>query len=134
MTAYEVITLADELAPNVFSNAVKLFELNRLERRIWVDILGQEPEDLTPISAANLEDASGESGVLTLEERYRDVYVFWMISMYYYHMGEYEEFANKKAAFDEAWKRFERDVCEAWHQGTGRPEYLPVDYAAEGAY
>lgn len=230
MTACEVITLADELAPNVFSNKIKLFELNRLERRIRVDILGQDPATVTAITEEDLEepadsgslasvigrdddsgrddgtiengsgDAGGSggsggsgggdeienpgtgqetgdgdpgyegsggsgsgtedpspagegsgddagddpgtegetggdagredgddegddenepAGTLALEERYRDVYVFWLISMYYYHMGEYEEYQNKKAMFDDVWVRFERDVCISIDRATG---------------
>ena len=205
MTVYEVIALADELAPNVFSNTVKLFELNRLEQRIRVDILKQDPADVTPFDASVLtapaeilgsitegriddptpggggdgeitdptnppitdegddpgtggdsggsgsgsEGGTGESGsgdesgsgsgsgsgsdseggdasedetpagTLALEERYRDVYVCWMVAMYYWHMGEYEEYQNKKAMFDAAWTRFERDVCIALDRAGG---------------
>ncbi len=222
MTAYEVVTLADELAPNVFSNTVKLFELNRLEQRIRVDILKEDPADVTPFTAEDLtapasvlgswesgqiddptpggggnagggegggdgeitdptnppitgegddpgtggdsggtgsgddsgsgsddsggtgsgsddsgsgdESGSGSgadseggddsedetpAGTLALEERYRDVYVFWMVSMYYYHMGEYEEYQNKKAMFEAVWTRFERDVCTALDRAGG---------------
>ena len=211
MLAKEVIELADELAPNVFSTEVKLFELNRLEQRIRVDILLENPNDVAPITADDLTAATeqtdmttltvgdGESstnpggdaiiddpqpddpisdnpaepftpggndpgngnpadpvtpggndpgngeqeddatnsgsgadaedtptpGTLALEERYRDVYLFWMISMYYYHMGEYEEYQNKKIMFETAWQRFVRDVCDAFHVGTGGPEYDP---------
>ena len=194
MLAKEVIELADELAPNVFSTEVKLFELNRLEQRIRVDILLENPNDVAPITADDLTAATeqtdmttltvgdGESstnsgdaiitdpqpddpisddpadpvtpggndpgngeqeddatnsgsgadaedtptpGTLALEERYRDVYLFWMISMYYYHMGEYEEYQNKKLMFETAWQRFVRDVCDAFHVGTGGPEYNP---------
>lgn len=180
MTAYEVITRADELAPNVFSDAVKAEELDRLEQRIRVDILGQDPaltphitaEDLTPaqengalldLSQRDDEDPGGDeienpgtgqetgegdppgegsgsgtgddsgsgtgddpgdedeepAGTLALDLRYRDVYVFWMISMYYYHMGEYEEYQNKKAMFEAAWIRFERDVCIGLDKAAG---------------
>ncbi len=217
MTAYEVIALADELAPNVFSNTIKLFELNRLEQRIRVDILKQDPAEVTPFTAEDLtapasvlgslesgriddptpgggggdgeitdptnppitgegddpgtggdsggsgsgsddsgsgsddsgsgtEGGTGESGsgsddsgdtgsgsggsgnesgdetpagTLALEERYRDVYVCWMVAMYYWHMGEYEEYQNKKAMFDAAWTRFERDVCIALDRAGG---------------
>ena len=204
MTVHEIITLADELAPNVFSDAVKIFEINRLEARIRVDILGEDPADVTPfdesvlaadttslsIGSGRIDDpdpggddngggweitdptnppSTGEGddptpgwdsgggtedpdptggddsggtedpeptggddsggtdgeepepipGTLALGERYRDVYLYWMISMYYYHMGEYEEYQNKKAMFEAAWIRFERDVCIALDRAGG---------------
>ena len=68
------------------------------------------------------QEESGETqepGQLVLAERYRDVYLFWMKAMYYWHMGEYETYQNEKAMFDEAWARLELDVCFERHMGTG---------------
>lgn len=116
MTVTELVGLADELVPNVFSDRVKLFELNRLEKRVRVDILEEGADCVVPIE--EIDDTE-----LTLDSTYQDVYLCWMKSMYYWHMGEYELYENEKAMFEEAWERFVRDVCYARHQGTGGSEY-----------
>lgn len=113
MTAKELIDLADELAPNPFSATVKLREVNQIEHRVWLDALLEDPEDLSTIAAADIATAR-----LALTDPYTDVYLLWMISRYYYHMGEYEEYENKKAAFEEAWNTLQRDLCLAFHKGT----------------
>lgn len=118
MTVAALIDLADELVPNVFSAGVKLFEYNRLEQRIRVDILGEDPDDVETVSEADMDTAA-----LTLADRYQDVYLYWMKSMYYWHMGEAEAYENEKAMFDAAWLRWERDVCDEFHQGSGATEY-----------
>lgn len=125
MKASAIITMADELCPNVFSTAVKVMELNRIENRVRLDVLLQDPEDVDQIAAAALTTTD-----MALGDNYQDVYVLWMICMYYYHMGEYEEYQNKKAMFEGAWTRLNRDECYRHHEGTGGPEYPRIRYAA----
>ena len=118
MTAGALIAMADELAPNAFSQSVKVMELNRIENRVRLDVLLQDPDEVEPIRAEELNTTS-----LVLGENYRDVYLFWMKATYYFHMGEYDTYQNEKAMFEAAWLRLCRDECEAHHQGTGYSEY-----------
>ena len=119
MTANAVITLADEIAPNAFSNAVKLLELNRIENRVRLDVLLEDPDDVEQIESTELATHD-----MSLPESHCDVYVQYLASMYYWRMGEYELYQNEKAMFEEAWTRLCRDVCYECHQGTGGPEYV----------
>ena len=112
MTVAELMALADELAANALSMDVKLFELNRLEQRIRVDTLGQDSEELTPYTQ---EEPEAE---LYLEERYRDVYLYWITSMIFFHQREMEDYENQRAMFEAAWSRFERDCCIALDRAT----------------
>lgn len=117
MKVSELIALADGLAANPFDTTVKLFEFNRLEARIRVDVLKEDPDDVEPVTAADAATTD-----LTLADRYHDVYLFWMKSMFYWHMGEHELYQNEKAMFDAAWTRWERDVCNQLHRGSCAPE------------
>ena len=118
MKASEAIAAADELVPNPFSEAQKLRWLNQIEFRVRVDAMLEDPETVTPISEQEEDTAD-----LTLEDRYQEVYISWMKSMYYWHMGEYDVYQNEKAMFEAEWLRFERDLCEALHVGTGGSEH-----------
>lgn len=118
MKASEAIAAADALVPNPFSDAQKLRWMNQIEYRVRVDAKLEDPADVDPILA---EDVSTTD--LTLEDRYQEVYISWMKSMYYWHMGEYDVYQNEKAMFEAEWLRFERDLCEALHVGTGGPEH-----------
>ena len=105
MTVAELMALADELAANALSMDVKLFELNRLEQRISVDVLGLDQAELTPYTQ---EEPEAE---LTLEDRFQDVYLYWLTSMIFFHQREMEDYENQRAMFEEAWTRFEREAC-----------------------
>ena len=112
MTVAELMALADALATNALPMDIKLFELNRLEQRIRVDTLGQDPEELAPYPQ---EEPEAE---LYLEERYRDVYLYWITSMIFFHQREMEDYENQRAMFETAWSRFERDCCIALDRST----------------
>lgn len=108
MTVRELFEMADELATNALPARTKLFEYNRLEKRIRVDILGEDPQ-----TAADVTEDNIGSAVPVLPERYHDVYLFWMASMIFFHQGETEAYENERQMFEAAWIRFERDVCIA---------------------
>lgn len=118
MKANEAIATADTLCPNPFSTAQKLRELNQIEYRIRVDVLGEDPEEVLPITEEELDTTE-----LTLEDRYTDVYVCWLKSRYYWLMGEYDVYQNEKAMFEAEWNRWAADVCQTMYEGSCGGEY-----------
>lgn len=113
MKASEAIAAADQLCANPFSQSVKLRELNAIEQRIRIDVLGEDPEDVTPISSYTVDTA-----YLTLDDRYGEVYISWLKTRYYWLMGEYDVYQNEKAGFEAEWNRWYADVCNELHTGS----------------
>ena len=118
MKAAEAISAADELCPNPFSEEQKLRELNRIECRIRVDILGEDPAEVLPIEQESIAESS-----LTLEDRYSDIYICWLKAKYYWLMGEYDIYQNEKAMFEAEWRRWVADVANEQYTGSCGKEY-----------
>lgn len=119
MKASEAIAAADELVANPFSTAIKIRELNNIEQRIRIDVLGEYPDDVSPISAHTVNTA-----YLRLDDRYAEVYISWLKTRYYWLMGEYDIYQNEKAMFEAEWNRWYADVCNEMYTGSGASEYI----------
>lgn len=113
MKASEAIEAADQLCANPFSQSVKIRELNAIEQRIRIDVLGEYPDDVSPISSQNMN-----TEYLTLDDRYGEVYISWLKTRYYWLMGEYDIYQNEKAMFEAEWNRWYADVCNEAHRGS----------------
>jgi protein tyrosine/serine phosphatase len=112
MTVLELIEMADEIATNALPVAAKLFEYNRLARRI-ADTL-----DISPNEVRTATEGTMGTAELLLDERYLDVYLYWMTAMLCFRQGEIELYEPQRQMFEEAWGRFERDVCMDIDRGT----------------
>lgn len=119
VTVREILDMADELASNALPLRTKIFEFNRLEQRIRCDVLGEDPNEAELLTEETLPAAAP-----VLPSRYRDVYLYWMAAMIYFHQGESEAYENERQMFEAAWLRFERDVCIAIDGGESAASSL----------
>lgn len=114
MTAGALITLMNELVPNVFSDDVKMDLINEIEAKIQMQVFLQDAKDVELIATADKATA-----VLCLPDARKSLYVAWMRAKLYWYMGEYDVYQNEKAMFEAEWDELVRDECEREHRGTG---------------
>lgn len=97
MTVMEAISQTDRLRPNQYPSEEKMRWLDRLEKRIWKDILlrydaqAQEPEIL---------DYSDPDRELTAEAPYDEMYIHWLCAQMALFEEEFESFNAENAVFE----------------------------------
>lgn len=95
------------------SDRVMLYLINQIEARVQKELLLQTDG----IRQYDTDDIRNETELL-LDETDSGVYLFYAVSMLYFRRGEYEDYQNQKAMFDDAWKRLERRLALQNHGGT----------------
>ena len=106
MTADEIIIGADKVRPNIISEDTKLHWVNVLEKRIFEHMTQFGECDVTP-----------DTQSLLLDESYKDLYVYYVVSMIDLTNQDIAMYNNSCAFFNE--------VFSAW-QKKWRREHTPL--------
>lgn len=115
MIIAEIIERADTLRPNPFAAEEKIRWLSELDGKIAVDVFDDEE-----FSGYDISDS--ESRELILEDRYSDVYLFYLCAMIDFFSRDYGEYNNSIALFNSAYEK----MAKTKHRkkiGGGKGDY-----------
>jgi hypothetical protein len=116
MTIAQAISLADELAPNAYSTAVKLQWLNHIEGRLALEVFLMAPaeaEETYHYTAADLDKE------LLVGTPYDDLYTWYLRSQIDLAHAEYDKAQNDTAMFNAAWTEFVCWFCQRYDPVQG---------------
>lgn len=112
MRLRELIAEVDALRPgNAFSEAAKTTWVNEVEGKVFTDIWMLSPSDVVEYSWE--EDQEAE---LAVSKPYYKLYRYWLIAMMDMANGEYRNYADSHALFNEAWEEY-----AGWYGYTVNP-------------
>ena len=112
MRLRELIAEVDALRPgNAFSEAAKTTWVNEVEGKVFTDIWMLSPSDVVEYSWE--EDQEAE---LAVNKPYYKLYRYWLIAMMDMANGEYRNYADSHALFNEAWEEY-----AGWYGYTVNP-------------
>lgn len=111
MTIKEAIDWADALRPNKLAAALKYKWFSDLDGRIQTEVWGLDPEDTGPYTASTDEETE-----LLVPSPYDGIYVTYLCSMIDWGNGQYSDYNNGKAAYNDAFTQY-----AAWY----RRRHLP---------
>lgn len=103
MTAMEAIAQADRLRPNQYPPVDKMRWLERLEKRIWKEILRHYDADAPEPTGILETDADVE---LTADDPYDEMYIHWLCAQMSLYEEEYESFNAENAVFESVYGQF----------------------------
>lgn len=75
--------------------------LSELEGRVAVELLGESPEEVTPLTAATPTDTE-----LSVPHPYDRLYPLYLVAMSDLMMGDVARYANTAALFNEAYRGY----------------------------
>lgn len=103
------------MKPNAFSAELKLQWLNELEGKIATEIMLMAPPALQSLRL-RAEDTP------MVDPPYDSIYRSWLVARIDQANGEYEEYGNSYAIFDNEWRRFLRWFCQRYDPVQGYKE------------
>lgn len=117
MTIREAIAMADEMKPNAFSTATKVFWLSRLDGTIAAELMlmAQGEQENFKYSADNLDQE------LLVNPPYDDLYLYWLEAQIDYQNGEYDKYDNTMQRYNKRLSAFCKWFRDYWDpvQGYG---------------
>ena len=102
MTLMEAINEADRLKPNAYSTEDKLRWLERLDRRIWREILQTHEGEAGSFPSYGPGDAQAS---LLAQPPYDEMAVHWLCAQIDYYNGELDSFNASNAMFEALYDR-----------------------------
>ena len=96
MTLSEVISFADSVKPNAFTNAQKTLWISEAEGMVQSDVLLMAPQEITVYDY----DEDGDTELLVLPP-YDKLYRSYLIAMIDFYNGEYDNYQNTMTLFNE---------------------------------
>lgn len=97
--AMDILTQADLLAPNQYSQEQKLSWLGELEGRIHLDVHLDTPEQLQQVWQS-------WPGTLTVGWPHSDVYLHWLLAKIHQADGELELYQNRMESFNTSYQNY----------------------------
>ena len=103
MTIREILTQADTLRPNAYTDGEKIHWLNTLEGRIYTEIY-RRAEDFT---GEYLPFKEGEEErELSVEAPYTDLYLFYLMAMIDFFNGDVARYNDTMVLYNQAWEDY----------------------------
>ena len=106
MTINEAITMADEMKPNMMSNAVKVRFLNEIEGKVHAEVIMKHvhsPEEADP----PIYDVNTDQGTqMLVPAPYDMLYVYWIMAQIDHLNQEMDKYNNDRSLFENAWGNF----------------------------
>lgn len=112
-TIRDVIARVDEMKPNAFSQAQKLYWLALLDGRVAADVMLMHISDIQQFNYRYPEDLDRE---LLVSFPHEEIYDYWLQAKIDEANGEDSKYMNTMEAGNAAWNNF---VC--WFARTYRP-------------
>ena len=106
MTINKAITIANEMKPNMMSDAVKILFLNEIEGKVHAEILmthAHTEEEETPPEYDTETDPGTE---LLVPAPYDMLYVYWIMAQIDLLNQEMDKYNNDRTLFEDAWNNF----------------------------
>lgn len=117
MTIRQAIAMADEMKPNAFSTATKVFWLSRLDGTIAAELMlmAQGEQTNFAYTADNLDQE------LLVNPPYDDLYLYWLEAQIDYQNGEYDKYDNTMQRYNRRLSAFCKWFRDYWDpvQGYG---------------
>ena len=105
MTINDALLMVDEIKPNAFTNAQKVFWLNSLEQTLCTEVFLMDPKEL-PKHRLSTDDLDQP---MMLMPPYDDLYIMWLEAKIDEANGEYTKYMNTMQIFNTR-----RDEFIAW--------------------
>lgn len=118
--AMDILTQADLLAPNQYSQEQKLGWLGELEGRIHLDVHLDTPEQLQQVWAS-------WPGNLTVGWPHSDVYLHWLLAKIHQADGELELYQNRMESFNTSYQNYAN-----WYIRTYDPAHNTGEEGSDG--
>lgn len=117
MTIREAIAMADEMKPNAFSTATKVFWLSRLDGTIAAELMLMAQGEQANF-AYTPNDLDQE---LLVNPPYDDLYLYWLEAQIDYQNGEYDKYDNTMQRYNKRLSAFCKWFRDYWDpvQGYG---------------
>lgn len=112
-TIRDVIARVDEMKPNAFSQAQKLYWLAQLDGRVAADVMLMHISDIQQFHYRYPDDLDRE---LLVSFPHEEIYDYWLQAKIDEANGEDNKYLNTMEACNAAWDNF---VC--WFARTYRP-------------
>lgn len=119
MTIQEAINEVDNLKPNMFKLTDKIKWLNRLDKRVYEEIIctheiheGEQAVEFTEYTADDTDKT------LLVGEPYAEMYLRWMEAQIDYQNMEYDAFNNSNQVFESVYMSF-RNAYNRSHMPKG---------------
>lgn len=109
----DVIARVDEVKPNAFSQAQKLYWLAQLDGRVAADVMLMYISDIQQFNYQHPDDLERE---LLVSFPHEEIYDYWLQAKIDEANGEDSKYMNTMEAFNAAWNNF---VC--WFARTYQP-------------
>lgn len=124
MTINGLITEVDDLKPNAYEDAQKIRWLNKVEGRIYHEIIKNRTTDerLEEYEYREFEENVSMDTELLAQEPYSDLYIYYLMSMIDMHNEEYERYQNASQMFNEAYQSF-ANYWYRTHDAVGASEF-----------
>lgn len=103
MTVMDAIRDVDRLRPNGYQTEDKIRWLERLEKRIWKEILRRYD---TEAEEPQTEDYSYPDWTLTAGSPYDEMYIHWLCAQMAFYDQEFEIFNASNELFEAVYGRF----------------------------
>lgn len=132
MKVREILALFDSLHPNAFTDSDKIYFLNQVERNIFREIAERAEKPVSEPMKIRMEEikemgAEGEIPLIPLTKARKawvfrpftegdgerelfseetDIYIYYLMAMVDFHMGDAMKYNDDMAMFQGAWERF----------------------------
>jgi hypothetical protein len=127
-----VITEADGLRPgNPFTNDQKTAFINELEGRIQTEVFLSDTVEITTYGYT-----ADSAKQLILPAPYDDLYLYHLLAMIDFSLGEYSKYQNSMAMFNEKYGGFVRYFASTYEPAQAGTEYMflgEVGYTEDSA-
>ena len=123
MNVKKMLTMVDELIPNQFTDARKLYWLNEIEYTVWVEII-MTHEDPDDTSFGPHPDPAGTDRLLA-PEPFDRLYFYYIAAQIAYHNHEVMKYDAASQAFNEAYTQY-RNWYNKTHMPRGKVDHLHI--------
>ncbi len=122
MKVKDVISQADALKPNDYSEKIKVGWLNEVEGKVQTEVFLLAPEEIFTYSSEG--DLEAE---LLVAPPHDKLYAEYLAAKIDYANEDYDSYQNTMAMFNSFWNEF-----VAWFANTYRPADTHFDYYTDG--